>query len=610
VLRRLAPLLAALSLTAGAAPAAAAPEPFGHACRDQDGVRFCPTPDDDHRVPTWDGIPLDVDVTLPATGDGPFPTIVMLHGFPGSKSNFEGVDDPSRPGVFHYNNTYLASRGYAVVNYSARGFGRSCGIAASRTANCAKGWTHLFDQRFEGRDTQYLLGLLVDQGIARAGALGVTGVSSGGVQSLELAYLRNRVRLRQGGFARWKSPRGLPLAITAAFSRWPGNDMLAALEPNGRYLDFRVTRHSEGASPLGIPNQSFIGGLFLAADLAGFIAPAGADPNADLRTWRDRTLAGEPYGADVRAIAREINTYHDSSSLTGTPAPLIVQNGWADDLFPVREALRVYNSVRRASPRAPISLQFGDTGHARGGAHLNQERAFNDQGVRFFDFWLRRHGRPPAPGGVLAFLQRCPRGVDSGGGPFSAGSWTRIHPGAVSFGGVAARTVRSDGGNVATASAFNPIFGTSDACKEVPFEHAPGTGVYELGSRGFTMLGRPTVRATIATRGRFGQLDSRLWDVDPVHGTQLLVTRGAYRLLDDQRGTITFQLNGNGWIFAPRHRIKLELLGNDAGNNGGYLRASNGAFSVRVTRLTIELPTHERPSRARGIGVPRLARLR
>ena len=34
---------------------------------------FCPTARDAQRVPSFDGVPLDVDLTLPALGDGPFP---------------------------------------------------------------------------------------------------------------------------------------------------------------------------------------------------------------------------------------------------------------------------------------------------------------------------------------------------------------------------------------------------------------------------------------------------------------------------------------------------------------------------------------------------------
>ena len=113
----------------------------------------------------------------------------------------------------------------------------------------------------------------------------------------------------------------------------------------------------------------------------------------------------------------------------------------------------------------------------------------------------------------------------------------------------------------------------------------------ELGppSRGYTLLGLPTVRATIATMGRFGQLDSRLWDVSP-EGRQRLISRGAYRLLDDQSGRVTLQLHGNGWCFAPGHRPKLELLGKDE----PFLRPSNGAFAVEVSDVAVELPTAER----------------
>ena len=76
-------LLAAPSL------AAAEPAPFGHACKAQNGVRFCPTESLEERVPTFDEVPLDVDVTLPPTGEGPFPAIVMIHGWGGSKGDFE-----------------------------------------------------------------------------------------------------------------------------------------------------------------------------------------------------------------------------------------------------------------------------------------------------------------------------------------------------------------------------------------------------------------------------------------------------------------------------------------------------------------------------------------
>src|SRR3954453_18178071 len=86
----------AVALTAAwivPASAPAAPRsPFGHACTDENGVRFCPTTGLKDRVPTWDGVPID-DVTLPESGDGPYPTIMMIHRLGQSKPAFEAIDD-------------------------------------------------------------------------------------------------------------------------------------------------------------------------------------------------------------------------------------------------------------------------------------------------------------------------------------------------------------------------------------------------------------------------------------------------------------------------------------------------------------------------------------
>src|SRR5436190_14206533 len=129
-MRKIAAVVAACSaLLIPAAASAARPNPFGHACSPQNGVAFCPAATLDQRVTSWDGVPIDVDVTLPESGDGPFPTIVMVHGLGGSKTNFESAD-PNSP--YHYNNTFYAQRGYAVVNLSQRGYGNTCGAPASR----------------------------------------------------------------------------------------------------------------------------------------------------------------------------------------------------------------------------------------------------------------------------------------------------------------------------------------------------------------------------------------------------------------------------------------------------------------------------------------------
>jgi predicted acyl esterase len=576
------------AIVAFAAPslaAAAEPAPFGHSCTVQNGVRFCPTSSLEQRVPSFDGVPLDVDVTLPETGTGPFPTIVMLHGWGGSKTAFES-SSPAGDGneTFDYNNVYYAQHGYAVVNYSARGWGNSCGTPSSREApGCEKGWIRLADQRYEVRDTQYLLGLLADQRIAKRGALASTGISYGGGQSIELAYLKNRIRLPNGEFAPWTSPKGTSLAITATFPRWPWSDLVDALTPNGRFLDTEVAPFAQSYEPFGVEIQSYVSGLYALGNASGYIAPTGADPEADLTKWFAATNAGEPASPEDEAIAKQLYTYHQGYGLPGTPAPMLLESGWTDDLFPPSQSLRVYNAAHALKGYA--ALMVGDLGHSRGSNKQNTDRAFNEEAAAFFAAKLQRTGKPPANGAVTAYTQTCPQSAP-GGGPFSAAKWSKLHPHAVTFGSSEAQLFSSAGGNTTIAGEFDPIAGTSDACKTVKAETEPNTANYTMTSPGFTLLGLPTVTANIKTLGPFGELVSRLWDVLPT-GEQRLVSRGVYRLNESQTGAIKFQLHGNGYEFAPGDTVKLQLLGRDA----PYYRASNGTFAIEASNLTVSLPT-------------------
>ena len=479
---------------------------------------------------------------------------------------------------------------------------------AVATLECAKGYIHLADSRFEGRDTQTLLGQLTDEGVTDPRAIGVTGISYGGGQSMELAFLKDRIRMPDGSYAPWRSPKGTPLSIAAAYPKWPWSDLVNSLQPNGRFLDFEVTAPDASRAPLGITIQSYVQGLYASGRTSGYYcgdsptsAPC-AERGADINAQFARAMQGEPEDQTARDIADELYNFHSAAGIDGTPSPLLMETGWTDDLFPAAETLRIYNRVRAQNPNAPVALQFSDLGHSRGSNKQNSDRALNDQGSAFFDAHLRSTGRPPSPGLVTAYTQTCPKPADAGG-PFTAPTWAGVHPGAVRFGSPGAQSVTSDGGNPQTARAFDPVGGTSDACSTVADETAPGTAVYrEAVAQPFTLLGRPTVTATVQSTGAVPQLDSRLWDVAP-DGRQRLISRGALRLTDNQSGPVTFQLHGNGYRFEAGHTVKLELLGRDnagaaaaAGIGSGYLRPNNGVFSVAVSALTVELPTVERPT--------------
>lgn len=605
--------------------AAGAPQPFGRTCEATRRVRFCTGA----KVPSWDGIPLDVDVTLPPTGRGPWPTIVLLHGLGGDKTALEPNAPQQQslaPRVLplrkHYSNLYYARRGYAVVAASARGFGESCGgdgtpTAWLQTGACATGFIRLADSRYEARDTQHLLGLLVDDGITKPTKIGVTGFSYGGGQAVQLGELRDRIRLPDGSFRPWRSPDGVPMRIGAAYGQWLWTDLLSAVMPNGRFLDFRPRTGQRSLQPLGVMSQSYTRALFLLAAMEGYVVqpqPAGdldlpesplpplpvnppviaGTADWDLATAVALMEQGEPYGDRMRAVAREFRKYHGSVDVPGPPAPLLLESGWNDDFFPITESLRQYNAVRASYPRSYVAMLLGDVGHARDANRRRAALAFNNAASDFFDQHLRGLGRGPANGSVLAFTTTCPALGDDAepdGGPYRSSSWAAAHPRTVRMASRRTRAVESTGGDPAVGMNFDPIptsnpLGTLDPCKTIAASSAPGTAVYRRKvRRPFVMMGRPTIRADVATDGSGGQLAARLWDVSP-DGRQLLVTRGVYRLLDDQSGRIVFQLNGNGYRFARGHRIKLEIAPSDAPT----YRASTSPFSVTITRLQALLP--------------------
>lgn len=555
------------ALLVSAQAADAQPRPFGHQCAGQDGVRFCPTVDLADRVKSWDGVPLDVDVTLPPSGDGPFPTILLLHGLGGTKTAFEGTSgDPL------YNNVAFARRGYAVVTPTARGFGNSCGKALAGTPGCQRAWTRLNDIRYEIRDIQWLAGLLVDGGIADRKRIGATGVSYGGGASTMLAFLRNRIVRPDGRLAPWRSPAGKRISLAAAWPRW--------LWTNGESIFTRNGRGGWSRKPPGVAVDGWADAIFGVAG-TGLVAPLGSELSADVNGWKQLLDRGT-LGTRARAVLRNAFRYHGVASLEGRAAPILFQTGWTDALFPVPQALAGYRALRRRDPKAPVAMQIGDLGHGAAN-HPRDTVRFNRQGIGFLDAWLLGRGRPPKPGKVTALTQTCPRDAPAGGGPFVGPRFDSLARRRMVFGTRKRLRITSAGASTTLAAALNPV--TGDFCTpQRPDPTSPAT--FSARSPGVTLLGLPVLTGRIRTMGRFGQLNTRVWDLDPQTGTQRLVTRGTYRLENDQRGRFRFVLDGNGWRFARGHRIVVELLGRDA---PAYL-PSPTRFSARLSRLEISLP--------------------
>jgi acetyl xylan esterase AXE1 len=611
-------LVAAFVVAVAAAPAGAAPITSVFAgqtmsgnpipCTAQaDGVRVCHGTDNggganDLRLKAFDGSPLEVWVILPAAPksgtDGNYPFVVQSHGW--------GVPPTGPNDTQFYGPTAdtWAKNGYAVMQLAARGWGDSCGTPASRAsapAACQSGYIRLDDERYEVRDIQYESSLLVDDGVVDPARIGATGESYGGGVSLELATLKDRIMNADGTLHPWRTPKGTPMHLAAAAPVIPWSDLVYSLMPNGRTLDYRITGPTADLRPVGVEKQSFVSALFALGAAEGDYS--ATDQQADLPAWNARLSLGEPYDGDplVQTITEQIARFHSAYYLLdgayGTakepPAPLLIANGFTDDLFPVDEAVRYYNLERALYPSDPIALLAGDFGHMRAQNKPGDKALVSSRIQAMFDHYLKGTA-PQSQLGATATIETCPSTATSGG-PFSAASWAALHPGEVDFSSPASQTILSTAGNPAISRSIDPIAGDGACASPPATDQGPGVATYRLpapSGHGYTLLGSPTVIATLNVTGEFPEIAARLWDVNPSTNTETLVARGIYRIDPSKpNGRQIFQLHPGAWLFAEGHIPKLELLGQDA----PYGRASNGQFSIAVSGLQLRLPVHDVP---------------
>jgi hypothetical protein len=455
-----------------------------------------------------------------------------------------------------------------------------------------RGWIRLADARYEARDTQYLAGVLADEGAVIPDRVGVTGASYGGGQSLILGALRNRIMLPDGTLVPWKSPGGLDMTIAAAAPLIPWSDLAQALTPNGRPLDY-LTDGSYGRRA-GVQKESWED-LLYGAGAANYYAPAGADPDADLPAWHTRIGQGEPYDGDplLEHALEQLTRYHSAYYIDDSvaPAPLFIYNSWVDDLFPGDEALRFWRKTIARHPDAEIALHLaGGFGHPR--AALGDGVSLVRVAQRVEDF-LALHLKDAAvapPPAFETYTQAC--GGKPVLGPFTGASWDALRPGEVRFTDETAKTFDATGASAEVAKQLDPLGGPP--CRTMPANDDPGAATWRLPAAtgaGYTLLGAPTIVGTrLQPHGSFAQVVGRLWDVAP-DGTQTLVTHGIYRPQTVDHGYQVFQLHPNGWHYAAGHIPKLELVG----QSPPYGRQAGGKYWVGLSGLELRLPVVESP---------------
>jgi predicted acyl esterase len=570
-------------------------------------------------VTTWDGqTHIDENLYLPSGTPpaGGWPLLSAYHGWGGAKL---GIDS-GVPDVRDFLN-----RGYAVFSMTDRGWGKSCGqtdpARITGAQACLNGYNRLLDDRYEVRDAQYLMGLLVDDGIVDPQRIGATGISYGGGMSMALAALKDRTMMPDGSLVAWTTPDGAHPRIAAAAPEVPWTDLANSLQPNGATLDYVADAPYKGPlgdKRIGILKQSFVAGLYGTGQTSSYYAPPGANPEADLTTWYASINAGEPYDSNPlsNSIVSEIMAHHSSYYIdhSEAPAPLLMANGWTDDIFPADETIRFYNRTRTQYPNAHMSLFYADFGHMRGSGgngtstHPAVRGPLRAAQNAWFDYFVKNNSTGTAPfQGVSTLAQRCPADPNNHGTLLQASTWAAAAPGEVRYDSAAIQPIASQGGSEPSKQAFDPIAG-GGACASTSATDAPGIANYRLptvatGSGGYTLLGSPTIVADFYSPGPNNQIAARLVDVAP-SGNETLVDRGLWRPKVDNANAVpptgtrqVFQLHPGRWHFDEGHIAKLELMPDDQ----PYGRNSNGQTPITVQNIELRLPVVETPGAAGGV---------
>ena len=372
------------------------------------------------QVPSFDGAPLDVDVTLPttpATGGQKRPVIVMLHGFGNNKREWESrTAEGDGADKYRWNNKWFADHGYYVINYTARGFRTDSPSApyqpntpGGTSVSAPEGTIRVKSRDIEIKDTQYLTALVADAfPDADPERVAVTGGSYGGGESWVQASQSTWT------FPNERNPRLPVLQLQVAVPKYPWTDLAYGLAPNGHPggpssrgddgkddftpLGDDLYESSQGrpdsptgeGNPIGVAKASYITGLFAVGNARGVFEQGQANNNGsegkvNIPSWNTRIVGiGDPYDqgafplldaedAIVKQARRGLTEYRSAyyqdegwaAQESGRKVAVFSIQGWTDDLFEAVESFRMFKYLKRLDPRWPVEVEVADIGHSR-----------------------------------------------------------------------------------------------------------------------------------------------------------------------------------------------------------------------------------------------------
>jgi ABC-2 type transport system ATP-binding protein len=291
-----------------------------------------------------DSRPVSLDSTYYAPPKSPGPLILLAHGFGGDKNELapEARD--------------LQSAGYAVITWSARGFGNSTGdismdAPAAEVADVSKIIDYARNLPMVKKDSH------------GEPIVGISGASYGGALALLAAGYDHRVKAVVADIT-WNN---LQNSLFPQFLN--GN----ALQTPGPFK--RVWAGTFFAVGQAEPNHN---GNYLAA-LCGRFSPQWC------AAFQEGAATGRPskqgqslmYLSSPASIAKNIQV------------PTLLMQGQTDSLFPLSESEATADQILHSHPGTPVSMFWHASGHDGG----PDELALTEQKTRvWFDHYLRKIG--------------------------------------------------------------------------------------------------------------------------------------------------------------------------------------------------------------------------
>jgi ABC-2 type transport system ATP-binding protein len=307
--------------------------------------------------PEPDGTPVTLDAAVYGQpGGGRHPVVLLAHGFGGTRESVAGQAAD------------LQGRGYVVVTWTARGFGKSGGRI------------HLDDPAYEVADARALVDLAAKRSDVRLDApgdprVGVMGASYGGALALMLAGADSRVD-------------GVVAAIT-----W--HDLADAFFPQAAVSGPSPTPAGRASvSGPGPFKQDWAANFFLSANApaptpssSGQSAPTATsatdcgrfDPTV-CRLFVEAAQTGTPSGQ----LLDLLHAHSPKPTLNRVTAPTLLVQGMADSLFGIDQADATARDLTAAGAR--VAVRWTDGGHDGPSSHETQDQA---AGYDWLDHWVK-----------------------------------------------------------------------------------------------------------------------------------------------------------------------------------------------------------------------------